>query len=291
MSTRERVWSFFLFLIAAACYLLSQAVASAVRDGTAGHISPALLRLVAFAVLFASFLFLARVVEHRPKPLSHIGLPIRRGILRELAIGLLLGAGMVQLGVVLIRFHGAVHFTMTGGALASPLAAAFTRLALAAMTEELAFRGYPFQKLVDSVGAPLAVALLSILFGLLHWYNPHATVTSTANTVLVGILFAVAYLRTRALWLPWGIHFAWNFTLGVVFGLPVSGLDLSTWAQGSAIGPVWLTGGSYGIEGGISGTIAIFIGFVVVLLVPAAPRAELVLERTTSSHERPAGGI
>ncbi len=291
MSARARIWSFFLFLIAAACYLLSQTVAAAVRDAAGGHISPTLLRLVALAVLVSSFLFLAGVIERRPRPLVGIGLPFRRGMVREIVIGLILGAGMVELAVILMRLHGGVHFAMTAGAWTVPIAAAFARLTLAAMMEELAFRGYPFQKLVDCLGAPIAVVVLAGVFGLLHRFNPHATITSTANTAFVGVLFAVAYLRTRALWLPWGIHFAWNFTLGVIFGLPVSGLDFSTWARGSALGPAWVTGGSYGIEGGFAGTVAILFGLVVVLLVPAVPRPVLFFEHTSSSRKGLGSGI
>jgi len=98
-------------------------------------------------------------------------------------------------------------------------------------------------------GPVLGIAVLSLLFGLVHWGNPSRTVVSTANTVLIGIVLAIAYLRTEALWFPIGIHFGWNFTLGVVFGLPVSGIDaFGVIVHGQARGPLWLTGGAYGIE-------------------------------------------
>jgi hypothetical protein len=70
---------------------------------------------------------------------------------------------------------------------------------------------------------------------------------------------AVAYLRTRTLWFPFGIHFGWNFALGFVFGLPVSGMsDFSVLVHGSIRGPQWLTGGAYGLEN--SGAAAFLLG-------------------------------
>jgi len=93
-------------------------------------------------------------------------------------------------------------------------------------------------------------------------------VLSLFNTIFVGVLLAIAYLRVRNLWLPWGIHFAWNTTLGVIFGLPVSGLnEFSVLVHGKAAGPVWLTGGAYGIEGGLAGTLGILAGFVPLLWI------------------------
>jgi hypothetical protein len=81
------------------------------------------------------------------------------------------------------------------------------------------------------------------------------------STVLVGVLLALAYLRTRALWLPWGIHWGWNATLGLVFGLPVSGLDFSVLVDATVQGPEWLTGGAYGLEASALGTAVILLGF------------------------------
>jgi hypothetical protein len=96
------------------------------------------------------------------------------------------------------------------------------------------------------------------LFGLAHLQNPAATPLSTANTVLVGVLLALCYLKTRGLWLPFGLHFGWNFWLGYVFSLPVSGIELSQRLFTVRLGePVWLSGGAYGPEGSLLTTVAI----------------------------------
>jgi hypothetical protein len=115
------------------------------------------------------------------------------------------------------------------------------------------------------------VTVASALFAAAHLGNPNASgVLSWAffNTIAIGVLLAVAYLRTRTLWLPFGIHFGWNFALGFVFGLPVSGLsDFSVLVSGSVRGRQWLTGGSYGLENGGAVAILLALSLLVALTV------------------------
>lgn len=131
------------------------------------------------------------------------------------------------------------------------------------------FRGYPFQRLTEGIGPAGAIAVFSVLFGVVHLSNPGATVWGLVNTVAIGVLLSVLYLRTRALWMPWGFHFAWNAMLGIVLGLPVSGLRLFNVAvHATASGPKWLTGGNYGIEASAPGAVAIGIGLVIACKAP-----------------------
>jgi len=179
----------------------------------------------------------------------------------ELSVGLLGGVGLISAVVGLMALFSQVEFRP--GPLNAPAALGalvwyVLLLVPAATFEELLFRGYPFQRLVEGLGAMGAVLLLSALFGLVHLSNPSPTSLSTANTMLVGILLALAYLKTRGLWLPVGLHFAWNFWLGFVFSLPVSGIELSrTLLQAKVDGPDWLSGGSYGPEGSVLTTAVI----------------------------------
>jgi membrane protease YdiL (CAAX protease family) len=125
-------------------------------------------------------------------------------------------------------------------------------LLLAAAFEEIIFRGYIFQRLLESIGTLGALLVLSAFFGGAHLENPNASPLSTANTILAGILLAVAYLKTRGLWLPIALHWAWNFFLGPVCSLPVSGLDIGPRLFVPVVsGPAWLTGGKYGLEGSV----------------------------------------
>ncbi len=99
-----------------------------------------------------------------------------------------------------------------------------------------------------------------MLFGLIHLGNPGATTASTLVTIFAGWLLAVAYLRTRALWVGWGFHFSWNATMGILFGLPISGItNFSPVVASNAVGPLWITGGDYGPEGSLVCAVVIIV--------------------------------
>jgi len=174
---------------------------------------------------------------------------------REFAIGVGIGAGMifvvaaVQSAAGVVRYVGMTPNPSVAVHNAGILAAV---LLVAAAAEEILFRGYGFQRLVDSIGSLGAVTGFSVLFGAAHLVNPSATWLSTVNTVLAGVLLAVAYLKTRALWMPIGLHWAWNYCMTAVLSLPVSGLHFGEKLFRVEItGPEWLSGGSYGPEGSV----------------------------------------
>jgi hypothetical protein len=204
---------------------------------------------------------MTRVFEH--KPLGVIGLAFHPGWVNELCLGLGIGVSMmVSVGgaealLGLARFSPNTFPVRTELAYGGGL---LLLLSISATNEELIFRGYPFQKLVESMGPPGAVAVSSACFGLVHLGNPHHTLISTVNTMLVGIPFSIAYLRTRSLWMPVGMHFTWNYLQGFVLGLPVSGLTLSPSVLHAQIhDAARLTGSDYGPEGGLLST-AVFVG-------------------------------
>ncbi len=206
--------------------------------------------------LLLSWFFL-RVFDQRS--FRTLGLWFYPGWGRQLAGGL--GTGAALMGVIvagLVATRG-VAYESPGSAAIYVLLGILgngSLMVLAAVFEEIAFHGYGFQRLVGAVGPLGAVAVLSGLFGAAHLMNPSVTALSTANTALAGVLLSVAYLRTRALWLPIGLHWAWNFTMGPIFSLPVSGLRFGPpLLRAKIIGPKWLTGGAYGPEGGVVLTI------------------------------------
>jgi membrane protease YdiL (CAAX protease family) len=114
--------------------------------------------------------------------------------------------------------------------------------------EELLFRGYGFQILLAAVGPYATILPVGVVFALLHGSNPNATWFGLANTAGFGILFGYAYLRSRDLWLPIGLHFGWNVTLPL-FGVNLSGLrmKLTGYEEAWTAGSVW-SGGAYGPE-------------------------------------------
>jgi hypothetical protein len=164
-----------------------------------------------------------------------------------------------------------------------------TYLIVAALAEEAIFRGYPLQTMTRAKLVLVGVAVTSIAFGLGHLANPNVVPRITlANTILAGVWLAIAYVRTRSLWLPLGVHWAWNWALGWFFGIPISGATLvsNTLLKATDVGPEWLTGGRYGIEGGIACTVAMVISTVFLWRTPWL-KATPELEKLTS-EEKPA---
>ena len=224
--------------------------------------------------LLWGYAWMLRVLDRVPeRRLPAMGLPGGKRAIGDSLFGVLLGSAMVLLTVAIIAWTGNlqvahdVHGIPTGSLLIEVLVV----LSTAAMGEEIAFRGYPFQRLVEATGPGGAIALMSALFGAIHLGNPNASTLGLLNTMLVGILFSLAYLRSRALWLPWGMHWAWNAVLGAGIGLPVSGIDMSAGIRSRATGAAWLTGGAYGPEASVGCTVAVLVALAVVLVAYHRP--------------------
>jgi hypothetical protein len=255
------IWRFFLsifliFLAYVAAYLLAGEVRALVPRASAWYGSLALFELMGF---LGCFKIMTQVFER--KPLGVVGLAFHPDWVKELCAGLGIGGVMmvsVSAAEAALRLARFVRSPFPARAELAYGSGLFVILLVSAMDEELVFRGYPFQKLVESLGAPGAVLVSSACFGLAHLANPYHTWISTFNTMLIGIPLSIAYLRTRALWLPVGIHFMWNYLQGFVFGLPVSGIMFATTLLNPQVrGSNWLTGSAYGPEGGLLCTIAV----------------------------------
>jgi len=118
----------------------------------------------------------------------------------------------------------------------------------------------------------LAVAISSIAFGSLHAVNPHASLVSVAGNSLGGLVYALAYLKSGRLWLGTGLHFAWNFVQGPVFGFPVSGYCSRGIVAQEWEGDIWLGGGEYGPEAGLIGMFFRFVAIALILLWCRRPK-------------------
>jgi uncharacterized protein len=212
---------------------------------------------------------------------SALGFVLHRGWFGDVLKGCAIGALMIGSAVILqvagggmrlsfnpiLREEQSVNWTGVR-VVAVEMAVAVLLLTLAAAFEELVFRGYAFQTLLRGAPAVVPILLFSAFFGGAHLGNPSRTFVSTANTILAGIWLSIAYLKTRSLWFPTALHFMWNWTMGILFGIPISGQKIghplfvpSNYGSGEG---AWLTGGNYGSEGGAAATIVLIIAILVI---------------------------
>ena len=204
-------------------------------------------------------------------PFRALGCTPHRGWIRNLALGSILGAASLLLAALITTATRGTHFALDpagAGPITRTLTLSLGILVFAAAAEEILFRGYPLQTLTRANLAWLGILLTSVPFATVHLNNPHAVPGFTfINTALAGVWLAVAYLRTRSLWLPLGLHWSWNWVQASLLGLPVSGIERLAPApllRGLNLGPDWLTGGAYGIEGGAACTIALIVSTLVI---------------------------
>lgn len=154
------------------------------------------------------------------------------------------------------------------------VAGTFLLFILVAWQEEFLFRGYRLQNIKDGLSLTWGVLLSSLWFGAVHSFNPHATIISFAGIFLAGLFLAYGYLRTGQLWLSIGLHIGWNFFEGVVFGFPVSGLDIYRMTRIQVNGPELWTGGAFGPEAGLVLLPALLIGTGLIFLYTRGRRAK-----------------
>ena len=268
----KRILQFALFLTAVAWIVCAQTVAGRAASGISMLFNLGdgryLLGACFFLFLLAvGFAVLQSISLDRGSLREVLGLPRRATSRREWALGVAFGWGIVVLAVLPMALVGTLHVRFWTEAHAFWLVilniAAFT---VAGLVEEIAFRGYPYRRLIQAIGPVTATIVMSILFGLFHLMNPNATWVSALITMLAGLLLCIAWLRTHGLWLGWGLHVGWNVSMGILLGLPVSGLTrFSTVVQTRAFGRLWLTGGDYGPEAALF-TALVVLGSIVVLV-------------------------
>ncbi|HVU30433.1 MAG TPA: type II CAAX endopeptidase family protein [Sphingomicrobium sp.] len=223
-------------------------------------------------VLVAYKLVIVRLGEHPRDDLRS------KGALRDLGLGLLAGFLIFSAIVALAAIVGVYRITGPGDTSRVLLELTGTAI-LPGFMEELLFRGILFRWIEEFAGSWAALVVTSALFGLAHILNPNATwFSSFAIAVEAGVLLGGAYMLTRSLWFPMGLHAAWNFTQGEIFDVPVSGINQHGLVEAKLTGPDLLSGGQFGLEASILALfVATAVGIWIVWL--AVRRGELVQPR------------
>lgn len=182
--------------------------------------------------------------------------------LKEFIYGLIIGALLMILPAVLFTLFGLVKWNVNEFN-SSILFDGITLFLAVAIAEELLFRGFIFQRLIQSFGKWPAQLLMAALFLLTHINNPGMNgiikVMASINIFIASILFGIAYLKTKSLLMPIGLHFMANFMQGTLLGFGVSGNQESSVLKPIFNNvPIWLSGGEFGIEASLFGLLVLF---------------------------------
>lgn len=208
-------------------------------------------------------------------PFRALGAYFTKNWFKDLIWGLIFGALSLALACAIAIAFGGLSFEFNRSfgtaAILLTLGVAAIVFAVAAAFEEAFFRGYILQTFMRSRLTGFGILLTSVLFAFAHYSNPGANALPLINTALAGLWLGVAYLKTRNLWFPFGVHLMWNWMQGAFFGVEVSGLQNLISApllREIDSGPIWLTGENYGIEGGIACTIALIVSTAAMWFAP-----------------------
>lgn len=185
----------------------------------------------------------------------------------EFGVGLMIGAALVACIAALVAVLGSYRIVGMNGWTMSILAPLATMTFVGAL-EEVIGRAIVFRLTEKSLGSWAALAISSLLFGLGHLPGEGVGVLSVSIAIVAGIMFAAAFMLTRRLWLTLGIHIAWNYTLGSIFSVAVSGREATGLFVGTLSGSELFTGGTYGFEASV--VTLIVLGLFTVSLLRAA---------------------
>lgn len=291
-------WRFSIFLIA---FIFLSAFLVLITFETLANLpigfsENSLLRMIVqftittFAAVFLGWLF-GRFFEDLP--FRALGVWFTKNWLKDLVFGLIIGAISIAIAALIAFAFGGMRFEMNRSAASTAifltLGITLVIFVAGAIAEETLFRGYLLQTMTRARLVWIGVILTSVLFATAHNSNDGASVLSWSNTFLAGIWLAAAYLKTRNLWFPFGIHLTWNWVQGAFFGVTVSGLSelasapvLIVSEKGNAL----IGGGDYGIEGGIACTIALIVSTALIWFTPIFKPTEEMLALTSEETFR-----
>jgi CAAX protease family protein len=227
-------------------------------------------QILNFIIITGSVYVARRWLDKRS--FESLGLKLDKHTLLDILAGI--GITFVQMGFIYILMLALGWLTFEGFAwqfdpisvVIGGVVTFFIAFIIVGWNEELLSRGYHLQTIASGLNLFWGVVISSAVFGILHLGNPNATWVSAAGIFFAGIYLAYAYIRTRQLWLSIGLHIGWNFFEGVVFGFPVSGLDIYALTRIKVHGPEMWTGGAFGPEAGLIVLPSLILGAFLIYL-------------------------
>lgn len=233
-----------------------------------------LLNMLILNFIFVSLLVFARVKFREKRSISSIGFK-KEGFIKKYFIGFGIGALMFSTLVLLLRITGHIKMdvnaeSITGIAALSSVLIVLPGWMIQSATEEILSRGWLMNVLGARYNVAVGLIVSSSIFGLMHLANPGVSILAIINIILVGLFLGVYVIRTNDLWGVCGVHAAWNWIQGNVFGFDVSGLnvDIGSLFNLKLNGAKWFTGGEFGPEAGFASTIVLFICIIIVYFIP-----------------------
>jgi membrane protease YdiL (CAAX protease family) len=249
---RGRTRAYLEFIAAVIYYFLARALARRSAFDLANDAWMSLAeQVILLLLLLLGFAAFGRVFDRQRHPISEQGFPFRPGWPTEAGLGMAIGWGAAIACVLPLTLFGGIAIVLTTQRSAwGWFFADAVFFAIAAMVEEIAFRGYGFQRFAQVVGPVGATLGYAAFYAGLIALQPGSSKVSIAVSVVFSVLLSIAFLRTRALWLSWGLNFAWKASRALIFGLALGGVSShSSVVEGDPMGPFWITGGGYGLDG------------------------------------------
>ena len=268
----SRGMQFILFLTAMAWAAAANMIAERAAAGIAarfhlGLLEPLLESMFLLFLAVIGFRLLDWIATRGQFRADALPLPRRQGFLREWAVGAAIGWGLCLAAELPVLLTGNLHARLMWNSNSfTGMVIALVGILVGVLSVEAIFHGYPFRRLIAAVGPGFATVLISLLFGALivQANPPRNGLMALMDCTLFGLLLAMAWLRTHALWLGWGLHFGYRAVMAIALGLPIAGHgEFGSPVDMYASGPRWLTGGAFGIDAAWLTSLMLLGGMIV----------------------------
>ncbi len=232
-----------------------------------------LLLITLLSFMFTSLVVFFRVSKIEKRKIETIGF-YKDKWLRKYAIGFLIGLFMMSVVVLVLFMQGYIEVEKrpiqpVGISAIGSVLIILIGWIVQGGTEEVLTRGWLMNILGARYNITFGLILSSVFFGLLHLGNPNISYIAILNIILVGIFFGLCVIKTNNLWIVCGMHSAWNFAQGNLFGFEVSGLNVQVGSlfDLNLVGNDIVTGGIFGPEAGLASTFVLALGILTVFIL------------------------